>query len=268
MTIGQRILAARQEAGLSQRELAGESITRNMLSAIEHDKARPSLDTLLYLSGALKKPVGYFLGEDLPVVEGYELLTQARSAYDGGKYRQCLELLEKIPEGEVLGREVGLLKVLAALDLAEESLKGNRTPYARKLLDQAEKAGEGCPYFTPELRRRLLILRARAAGRSSQLAPLVEAIGEDGTLLLRGKAALSEKRWADAVRYLSAMDRRDDQWDLQMGEALFGMKEYAQAAEHFHAAEKAMGKAVRKKLQLCYAELGDFEKAYRYATME
>ena len=58
MTIGQRILTARQEAGLSQRQLAGESITRNMLSAIEHDKAKPSLDTLQYLSGVLGKPVG------------------------------------------------------------------------------------------------------------------------------------------------------------------------------------------------------------------
>ena len=31
MTMGQRILAARLAAGLSQRELAGEEITRNML---------------------------------------------------------------------------------------------------------------------------------------------------------------------------------------------------------------------------------------------
>ena len=30
MTMGQRILAARTAAGLSQRELAGEEITRNM----------------------------------------------------------------------------------------------------------------------------------------------------------------------------------------------------------------------------------------------
>lgn len=268
MTIGQRILAARQAAGLSQRELAGENITRNMLSAIEHDKAKPSLDTLVYLSGVLKKPVGYFLGEDTPAVEGYELLRQARSAYDAGKYRQCLELLEKIPEGEVLSRETGLLRVLAALNLAEEALSGGRMPYARKLLDQAEKAGERCPYFTQELRRRLAILRAKAAGRSGQLAPLTEAIGEDEALPLRAKAALGEKRYADAVRYLEAMDQRDEQWHFQMGEALFGMKSFREAAEHFHAAEQTMGKLVRKRLQLCYAEMGDFQRAYQYAVMD
>ena len=36
MTMGQRILAARLAAGLSQRELAGEEITRNMLSSLDH----------------------------------------------------------------------------------------------------------------------------------------------------------------------------------------------------------------------------------------
>ena len=39
--LGQRIRQARQEAGLSQRQLCGETITRNMLSQIESGKARP-----------------------------------------------------------------------------------------------------------------------------------------------------------------------------------------------------------------------------------
>ena len=36
MELGQRIRQARQEAGLSQRQLCGEEITRNMLSLIEN----------------------------------------------------------------------------------------------------------------------------------------------------------------------------------------------------------------------------------------
>ena len=98
MTIGQRILQARQEAGMSQRELAGEDITRNMLSAIEHDKAKPSLETLCSLSQRLKKPVGWFLGEELPVLEGYDLLVQAREAFEEGRFRECMNLTKEIPE--------------------------------------------------------------------------------------------------------------------------------------------------------------------------
>ena len=59
MTLGQRIAQARQEAGLSQRQLAGDAITRNMLSCLEHDTAAPSLATLRYLSERLGKPVSW-----------------------------------------------------------------------------------------------------------------------------------------------------------------------------------------------------------------
>ena len=46
MTIGEKIRLARQEAGLSQRQLCGQQVTRNMLSQIENGSARPSVDTL------------------------------------------------------------------------------------------------------------------------------------------------------------------------------------------------------------------------------
>ena len=53
MSIGSRIYEARLEANLSQRELAGEQITRNMLSLMEHGKTQPSLETLTYLAQRL-----------------------------------------------------------------------------------------------------------------------------------------------------------------------------------------------------------------------
>ena len=48
MELGQRIKAVRLEKGLSQRQLCGSMITRNMLSQIENGSARPSMDTLAY----------------------------------------------------------------------------------------------------------------------------------------------------------------------------------------------------------------------------
>lgn len=258
MTIGQRILAARLEAGLSQRQLAGESITRNMLSAIEHDKARPSLDTLQYLSEKLGRPVGWFLGEDTPVVEGFRLLQQARQAYDSEAYRECLNLLEQLPDGEVLGREASLLKALSTLGLSEQAMEDGRMPYARKLLE--EPVGENCPYFTRELARKLAILRCRA-GLSGE-------VPEEESLILRAETALKQKRHSDARRYLEAQDDRTDRWYYLMGEALFGLEEFAQAVQMYHKTEGTMAKAVRRRLQLCYAALKDFEKAYYYATLE
>ena len=258
MTIGQRILTARQELGLSQRQLAGENITRNMLSAIEHDKARPSLETLQYLSQQLGKPVGWFLGEDGPAVDGFGELKQARDAYDRGGFRECLGVLDRIPDGEVLGRECALLRVLATLSLAEQCMDDGRMPYARKLLE--EPLGEDCPYFTAELARRRAILRVRAG--------LSGVLPEEETLILRAERALGEKQYVDARRYLDALDDRGEQWHYLMGEALFGLGDYEEAAACYHRVEETMAKTVRRKLQLCYAALKDFKKAYYYATRE
>lgn len=260
MTIGQRILVAREAAGLSQRQAAGDHMTRNMLSCLEHDKAKPSLDTLIYLSRTLGKTVGYFLGED--EVQGFPAMVQARQAYDNGAYRECLTLLAQVPPGEVLDRERTLLEILARLALAEQAMADDRIPYARELAAQA--GAVDCPYRTAELQRRLAILTARLENRPGEAA----AIADDGVLLLKAEAALAEKRYDDGVRYLSALDHRDGQWHYLMGEARFGQQDYEKAAACYHVAEQTMPKAVRRKLQLCYAAMKDFERAYYYATME
>lgn len=260
MTIGQRILAAREDAGLSQRQAAGEYMTRNMLSCLEHDKAKPSLDTLLYLSRTLNKSVGYFLGED--EVRGYPAMVQARKSYSKREYRACLTALAQVPAGEVLAPERKLLELLAKLSLAEQALGDGRLPYARELAAQASELE--CPYWTEELGRRLAILSARL----EQSPGSVAAIADDGVLLLKAEAALSEKRYSDAQRYLSAQDQQDGQWHYLMGEALFGQKQYEKALPFYHAVEETMGKAVRKRLQHCYAAMQNFERAYYYATLE
>ena len=61
MSLGEKLRQARMESGLSQRQLCGDEITRNMLSQIEHDTARPSMSTLQYLARRLGLPVSYFL---------------------------------------------------------------------------------------------------------------------------------------------------------------------------------------------------------------
>ena len=61
MELGEKLRQARLEAGLSQRQLCGDHITRNMLSLIEHGTAKPSMDTLKLLAARRGKPVIFFL---------------------------------------------------------------------------------------------------------------------------------------------------------------------------------------------------------------
>ncbi len=132
MTMGQRIRQAREEAGLSQRELAGEEITRNMLSALEHDGANPSLHTLRYLSKRLGKSVSYFVEEE-------QGAGQSLRDYGTMPPGDCLEGLkdaQHTPQND-------LLRSVCLLDLAEEAVQQGRIPYAKTLLERAQEWMEG-----------------------------------------------------------------------------------------------------------------------------
>lgn len=61
ITAGEKIKALRKELKMTQTELAGEELTKSMLSQIENNQSNPSLKTLKYLADRLNRPVTYFL---------------------------------------------------------------------------------------------------------------------------------------------------------------------------------------------------------------
>ena len=61
MTIGSKIKELRLQKQMTQSEVVGNFITRNMLSKIENGSSAPSIKTLEYLAVVLGKPVSYFL---------------------------------------------------------------------------------------------------------------------------------------------------------------------------------------------------------------
>ena len=63
MNIGQKIKKIRTEKLMTQNELVGNEITRNMLSQIENGSANPSLTTVQYIAKKLGVPAGYLLSE-------------------------------------------------------------------------------------------------------------------------------------------------------------------------------------------------------------
>ena len=84
MELGEKIRQARQARGLSQRQLCGEDITRNMLSLIENGSARPSMNTLKILAARLGKPVSFFLEEDALASPNRETMERLHESWDAG----------------------------------------------------------------------------------------------------------------------------------------------------------------------------------------
>ena len=64
MTIGKKIKKIRIERGMTQKELAGDKITRNMLSLIESDKASASIETAKYIANRLSIPFQYLMTDE------------------------------------------------------------------------------------------------------------------------------------------------------------------------------------------------------------
>ena len=64
MNIGEKIKRLRTEKMMTQAELSGEQVTRNMLSLIEKGKAVPSLQTLKYIASRLNISAATLLADE------------------------------------------------------------------------------------------------------------------------------------------------------------------------------------------------------------
>lgn len=265
MELGVRIKQARLEAGLSQRQLCGDTITRNMLSLIESGRAKPSMDTLAYLAARLGKPMGYFLEEQAVTSPNQQVIADARAAYAGGLFRQALEVLEGYRQpDDLFDPERWLLEALAAMDLAEQALKEGKPAYAATLLESAKSAGEKSIYYTGELERRRLLLQFLSAPEQAvELAAALPSVTRE--LLLRGYAAMAAGDAALCARILDAATDRAEDWYLLRGEAAMEMGDYSAAAGWLHQAEEKYPRKCIPALERCYRELEDYKNAYAYA---
>lgn len=265
MEMGEKIKNARLEAGLSQRQLCGEVITRNMLSQIEHGTARPSMDTLRCLAARLGKPVSFFLEEDTVCSANQGVMEKARGAFDRGDYGEALESLRDFRGPDtIFDREREVLECLALLEAAEAAIREGRLLYALELL---ARAGKLRSTYTAQLERRRLLLLARARGSAVEICRLLPDLDEE--LLLRARGALETGDAARAGALLEAAeDTTTPSWNFLRGEAWLALGNYGEAARCYHRAEEAEPQRTAPKLEQCYRELGDFKQAYFYACKQ
>ena len=166
MTLGEKLTAARQARGMTQAQAAGEAITRNMLSQLEHDQAEPSLKTLRYLAARLEAPISWLLEDS----DGASALEQARQCYRSGDYAACVRLLEALQtpvteEGQLLGCRAALAAAWAALERGD-------TAAAETMAALAERWAAGALYLGPETGASLCELRLRLALEQGQAVQL------------------------------------------------------------------------------------------------
>lgn len=254
MELGQRLKEARLACGLSQRELCGDTITRNMLSQIESGRAKPSMDTLRYLSARLGKPMGYFLEEEAVLSPNQHLLADARGAYEKGRYRQALTILEDYKAPDVFDGEQQVLQTICLLELSRQALREDRKPYARDLLHRIQDGFYHLPALMQE--RDLLLSQA------GEDAPIPSA---DAILLIKAQKAFLQQDYVKSEIYLEAVDQKDAAWHLLRGQTAVALGNYEVAAAYLHKAEETYPKDSVPLLEQCYKEMEDYKMAYQYA---
>ena len=141
MNIGKKIKELRTEKFMTQSELAGGEITRNMLSRIENGAAQPSLDTLRYLATRLNVSPGFLLAEegDEQVYLKHREIRGIKKAFIGEDFRICRDICQKSDSAD----DDEIQMILAECNLAigiEEFCRGN----LRLSCEYLDEAIEGC----------------------------------------------------------------------------------------------------------------------------
>lgn len=135
--LGKRIRSIRQRRGMTQAELAGEDITRNMLSRIENGISLPSLTTLCAIASRLGVPIGALFDEhdDYAV---WQLTATLKKLLQSKRYAKAIDTfsssgIDKVPD------ETALLLCEIFIRRAEELYSAGKLSSALDTLTSAER---------------------------------------------------------------------------------------------------------------------------------
>ena len=165
--LGRRIKEARLAKKLTQAEVVGDFITRNMLSQIESGAALPSVKTLQYLSRVLEVPMSQLMPEEeaSPEGDGSTDYLELRAQYLKGAYSRVTQAPD-IPgyadEQNAL-RERSYLALASAADSSDIAALQQAAEYAKK----AAQLSEGGIFANSSVRSEAMLLLNRLAGQLS-----------------------------------------------------------------------------------------------------
>ncbi len=281
MNIGERIRELRISKLMTQSELAGDHITRNMLSCIENGSANPSISTILYIAGRLNVPAGFLLAEegDEIVYRKISNLSNIKRAYTAGDWRGCRSLcFSGCPEPD---DEIGLLLANCDAGIAVEEFQSGKLRSSCRFFDEALSYAEKTIYPTDAIEATARVYFRYMERVSHTLYS--DILDETKPLPIRADTPL--------VAYLDALDALDLQ-DRASAEAFLATAD-ADSFEYAHVrvrllitegdyrgAEKLLLQLLKAEtplmpvslytvlceLETCCRENEDFKGAYNYAN--
>lgn len=166
--LGRKIKEARLAKKMTQSDVAGDFITRNMLSQIESGVANPSLKTLEYLTSVLDIPIQVLMPDSRTAEREetesalYSRLLDIKELYSEENYGGVIETAEQL-YGTALDDEACALTARSYINMALSREKENdfskAADYAEKAYEYADKG----VYASRDIRTTAALLLNRAA---------------------------------------------------------------------------------------------------------
>ena len=147
LTLGEKIRNRRRQLHMTQAALAGESVTRILISRIESGDVNPSLETLRYLADRLQVPAGYFLTEEDDLLSFLlpKLKQQLRALYRAGDHDGAFALCGAY---EIDDDETNLILCECAVRQGQASYERGEMEEASVWFDRAVSYAEKTAYHT------------------------------------------------------------------------------------------------------------------------
>lgn len=245
---GEKIKNLRRGLGLTQAEIAGEEITRNMLSQIENGVANPSISTLTYLAKKLNVPVEYLISEtdDLSAFMRISKRKSIDDAFCSGEYEKCLKLL-----GDANDSEGKLLACMCCFALGKASFEKCELLSSTEYFEKCVALSEGSPFAcaVADSAKRYIAISSAILGRektsiTADVADYAMAINEKSSVAqrhLEARSLMAQGKYSDAEKKLGT---------------LFSEAKQIGAVCEFY---------ILTDLETCLKHTGDYERAYACA---
>ena len=283
MTLGQKLRQTRLKAGLTQSQVAGDRITRNMLSQLENDLATPSVKTLEYLASVLGVSVGWLMTDETSDLE-LEIIGNARRMLQERQFAACLALMERQKAAKT--EEELLILAVAAAEVAEALLQEEQFAAAKQRAEQAIAWNECGIYRQTSISLRSKAVLVWCAQRQGDAADAVaayraqylQAADAVDYHLLMARYQLEQEHIQAAEREIWSIaelpEHKRAEYLILRGRIACKKEQYENAILYLQQAEEcgALPRLLKRELwrtmELCCKETEDYQQAYQYASKQ
>lgn len=269
MKIGEKIKSRRKALKMTQSELAGDFVTRNMICKIENGCATPSIETLTYIADKLQIPISYLVTDDdnLYFYQKNKIIETIYKAFEKGEYSYCIK---KILELQIIDNETALILSESYFAEGKRAFASGAMNTCIKLFNNAIDATRKTVFQTKHI---VAVSNLYKSCATNVCSPLFEFNKEDYSHLMFDAFDM------DMYRYLYQdfnHKYNDNCMKIHIeAKQLIKEKRYSDAIKLLcEAAEYAFKNkynsfvvfGIYTDLEYCYKQMLDFENAYRYSS--